>query len=258
MKKWIPLILCAAMLLTACGKRNGHTEEKSIVDVTSPSIVVSPIPTPTPQPTPEPTPEPTPKPISPEVLALLDRNREVWQEKHERYWMAGRLLIPSAGIDVALFVWGTEPEGDVSPEQREEIVRQSVTDAEDSAILYSDGIGNIIADHSNQSFSALTAVAVGDPAYILAGDSVVSLQCDLVTDGINSGQGITDADGVWVTSNEDFVCYTCGEDWTHIKIVGLREIDEDFFDMEEENETQPQYYSTDLSEPVVIEDMPGS
>ena len=251
MKKYLTMILALSLLLAGCGKET----ESAKVSKTENSAVrqIQSTPSPTPIPTPEPTPEPTPKPISPEVLALLDQNKAVWREKHERPWMAGRLLIPAAGIDGALFVWGTVPEGELTQEQIEEIVRQSVTDAEDSAILYSDGIGNIIADHSNQSFSTLTAVAVGDAAYILAGDCIVSLRCDLVTDGINSGQGITDADGVWVTANDDFVCYTCGEDWMHIKIAGFREIDEDFFEMDEYDEKGTRYYSADPNDPVIVE-----
>ena len=47
--------------------------------------------------------------------------------------MAGRLLIPSVGIDVALFLWG---EG-----EDEDVMRQNVTDNLDSAMLYSDGVG---------------------------------------------------------------------------------------------------------------------
>ena len=161
---------------------------------------------------------------TPEVQALMERNREVWAEKQRRPWMAGRLLIPAANIDVALFIWG--------PGDNDEAIRQGVTDAEDSAMLYSDGVGNIIADHNNQGFLTLHGVQPGDRAYILAGDCVLTLVCDLVTDGINTGRGITDTEGNWVSADEDFVCYTCGEDWTQIRIVGLMEIDEDFFDMD--------------------------
>ena len=66
-------------------------------------------------------------------------------------------------------------------------------------------------------------------------------------------RGITDADGVWVTANDDFVCYTCGEDWMHIKIAGFREIDEDFFEMNEYDEEGTRYYSADPNDPVIVE-----
>ena len=54
------------------------------------------------------TPAPTasPKPISEGVKALLDENEEVWVEKHLRNYMVGRLIIPAADINVAVFVHG--------------------------------------------------------------------------------------------------------------------------------------------------------
>ena len=152
---------------------------------------------------------------------MMPRNLEVYQEKTQREYMAGRLIIPSAEIDVALFLWG---EG-----ENEDIMRQLVTDNLDSAMLYSDGVGQIIADHSNQDFATLHLVQEGDAAYILTGDFILTLRCDMTTDGINTGFGITDAEGYPVSADEDFVCYTCGEDWVNIKIVGLQQTDEDIF-----------------------------
>ena len=32
-----------------------------------------------------------------------------------------------------------------------------------------------------------------------------------------------------VSADEDFICYTCGEDWVNIKIVGFQETEEDVF-----------------------------
>ena len=215
MKQAFILILTAALLLTGCARRGGDAESASA----APDPTASAAPSPTPPPTPEPTPSPTPKPMSDEVKALLTRNEEVWAEKHRREFMEGRLLIPSAGIDVALILWG-EGESD-------EDVRQRVTDAEDSALLYFDGFGNVIADHKTQNFASLTEVAPGEAAYILSGDSIYTLRCDLVTDGINTGNGITDADGRIVTARENFTCYTCLEDWTKIRIVGFRITDMD-------------------------------
>ena len=151
----------------------------------------------------------------------MPRNLEVYGEKTRREYMAGRLLVPSAEIDVALFLWG---EG-----ENEDVMRQNVTDNVDSAMLYSDGVGVIIADHSNQDFSTLPLVREGDSAYILTGDFILTLRCDLTIDGINTGYGITDADGYPVSADEDFICYTCGEDWVNIKIVGFQETEEDVF-----------------------------
>ncbi len=215
MKRILLLCICACLLLTGCGRRTPASEQDM------PRETAAPTSAPTPEPTPEPTPRPTKKPISPEVQALMPRNLEVYEEKLTRHYMAGRLLIPSVGIDVALFLWG---EG-----EDEDIMRQNVTDNLDSALLYSDGVGQIIADHSNQEFRTLPLVRVTDPAYILTGDFILSLTCDMVINGINTGFGITDTEGYPVTADEDFICYTCGENWMDIRIVGLMETDEDLF-----------------------------
>lgn len=227
MKKKPLLLLAACLLLSGCRAAPPiPTPAPQIsAEISTPHPTAAPTPSPTPRPTPTPAPTPTPrptkKPISQAVLNLMPRNLEVYREKTEREYMAGRLLIPSAGIDVALFLWG---EG-----ESEDVMRQRVTDNVDSAMLYSDGIGQIIADHSNQDFATLPQVAVGDAAYILTGDFILTLRCDLTVDGINTGFGITDTEGYPVSANEDFICYTCGEDWVNIKIVGLQQTDEDVF-----------------------------
>jgi hypothetical protein len=93
-------------------------------------------------------------------------------------------------------------------------------------------VGNIIADHSNQDFARLPEVKVGDAAYILSGDRMVTLESVFTTDVVNTGYGITDTDGGWHHNDADYVCYTCLEDWTHIQMVGFAIEDEDFFDMD--------------------------
>ena len=164
------------------------------------------------------------EPVSDEVRALLGVNEEIWEEKHMRSWMIGRLIIPDADINVAVFIHG---EGADAAE-----IRQNVCDNEDSAILYSDGVGNIIADHNNQGFINLPNVRLGDRAYIVAGDCIITLECDLVTDGINTGNGITDTEGNWVSADEDFTFYTCGEDWVNVKIAGFKELEQNYFELE--------------------------
>ena len=171
-----------------------------------------------------PAPTETPEVLSREVRALLDENQEIWEEKHMRNWMIGRLIIPEADINVAVFIHGY---GADAAE-----IRQNVCDAEDSAILYSDGVGNIIADHNNQGFINLPDVRLGDRAYIVAGDCIITLECDLVTDGINTGNGITDTEGKWISADEDFTFYTCGEDWINVKIAGFKEIEQNYFELE--------------------------
>ena len=211
MKKTFLLIIVLALLMCGCAPAGLATSEG--LDASSP--VAGPA-----------TPEPseTPEPMSEDIKALLGINEEIWEEKHMRNWMIGRLIIPDADINVAVFIHGN---GADAAE-----IRQNVCDNEDSAILYSDGVGNIIADHNNQGFINLPNVRLGDRAYIVAGDCIITLECDLVTDGINTGNGITDTAGNWVSANEDFTFYTCGVDWVNVKIAGFKELEQHYFELE--------------------------
>ena len=177
------------LMLSCCAAEHVQTQEE-------PPKASS---TPTPTPTPTPSPTPTPKPISPEVQALMGLNAQTAEERNRREYMTGRLVI----------------------------TRQAICDAEDSAAIYSDGIGIVIADHNNQAFQFLSEVQPGDKAYILRGESILSLECEVTFDGLNSGMGVTDADGIPATFYADYICYTCGTDWTNVKIVGFKVIDED-------------------------------
>ncbi len=160
------------------------------------------------------------KPMALEAALFLGRNKEVAQEMLMRQDMAGRLIIPSAGIDVALFIDG----------QGEDVaqMRQEICDREDSASFFTDGLGMLIADHNNQAFSSLGRVQTGDKAVVLRGHSIVTLQCELIADGNNYGKGILDADGYYFTSYEDYICYTCKENWNNVLVVGFRVLDEDY------------------------------
>ena len=120
------------------------------------------------------------KPMALEAALFLGRNREVAQEMLSRQDMAGRLIIPSAGIDVALFIDGQE--------ENVAQLRQEICDREDSAAFFTDGLGMLIADHNNQSFSLLSQVQTGDKAVILRGHSIVTLECDLLETGIITGR----------------------------------------------------------------------
>ncbi len=233
MKKLLVIFVVLASVLAGCAATMNDdflpdTEALPFATPTPiPQLTLKDVPSATPKPTPAPTPgeapapAATPKPISAEVLKLLGRNLDVWRETQERPGMDGRLIIPAAGIDVALFSSGAGENVDD--------MRQRVTDAYDSALLYYDGLGFVIADHSNQAFASLSLVRTGDTAYILEGNSILTLTCKLAIRGINTGTGITDADGDPVTQDSLFTCYTCGEDWTQIYIVGLNEADEDLF-----------------------------
>ena len=181
----------------------------------------TPVPTPIVIPSPTPSPTPTPKPVSPEVQALMGLNEQTAAERNRREYMTGRLVIPSGAVNVALFSDGVGED--------EAQIRQAICDAEDSAAIYSDGIGIVIADHNNQAFQFLSEVKPGDRAYILRGESILSLECAVTFDGHNDGEGVTDADGVPATYYAEYICYTCGTDWTNVKIVGFNVIDEDLF-----------------------------
>lgn len=229
MKKIVLLIIVMALLMCGCAPDGAA----SSAGLESSSPVAGPE---------TPAPTESPEPISEDVKALLGINEEIWAEKHIRNWMIGRLIIPNADINVAVFIHG---EGADAAE-----IRQNVCDGEDSAILYSDGVGNIIADHNNQGFINLPNVKLGDRAYIVAGDCIITLECDLVTDGINTGNGITDTEGNWVSADEDFTFYTCGADWINVKIAGFKELEQHYFEMEtpewyvagEQPEKEPDVY----------------
>lgn len=160
------------------------------------------------------------KPMSPEAAVFLGRNRQVEQEISGKPGMVGRLVIPGVGINVALY---TNGEG-----ATEEEMLQNLCDREDAAAFFCDGMGYLIADHNNQSFRVLDGVSLGDKAFILRGHSILSLECDLKMDGHNYGKGIVDAEGNYVSSLSDYVCYTCQDSWNNVSVVGFRVLDEDY------------------------------
>lgn len=160
------------------------------------------------------------KPMSLEAVVFLGRNRQVEEEIGTHPGMVGRLVIPSVGIDVALY---TDGEGETEKEKL-----QNICDREDSAAFFCDGIGYLIADHNNQAFRVLEHVSLGDKAFILRGHSILSLECDLRMDGHNYGQGIVDEGGNYISSLSDYVCYTCQDNWNNVSIAGFRIVDEDY------------------------------
>ena len=194
-----------ALSLSCCAADETDAEQPAATPVPTPIVIPSPTPSPT----------PTPKPVSPEVQALMGLNAQTAEERNRR------LVIPSAAVNVALF---SDGEG-----EDEAQIRQTICDAEDSAAIYSDGIGIVIADHNNQAFQLLSEMQPGDRAYILRGESITTLECGITFDGRNDGEGVTDADGVPATYYAEYICYTCGTDWTNVKIVGFNVIDEDLF-----------------------------
>ena len=94
-----------------------------------------------------------------DILSLCDQSisrtkriADTRMEIQTRSGMFGRLVIPAAGIDVALIVPS-------SPYQN-----QAVTDAKDSACLMigqHSPTSKLIADHNNQAFRSLSSVTTG-------------------------------------------------------------------------------------------------
>jgi len=176
-------------------------------------------PTPTLKPTPVPT--PTPKPVPEDVKYMMEFIPTVAAEMKERKGMFGRLIFPDTGISVALF---TDGAGQTLAEKR-----QGICDAEDSAALYYDEEGAVIADHNNQGFAELINVLQGQKAYIITADSVLELLCSRLIDGHNNDhKGIVDENYEQIRNVGDFICYTCKENWLDVRIVVLDMIDEYF------------------------------
>lgn len=117
----------------------------------------------------------------------------------------GRLYIPSVGIDVALY-YGND---------------QAAADRTDSASIFQYSVydGEIIADHSNQDFSKLFGVSVGDTGYIRLSDGgTVNIRCVEVFNGHNTGTELTDNDYNNVMGQYDYLMYTCRNGWRNILI----------------------------------------
>lgn len=123
-----------------------------------------------------------------------------------RYWgFLGRLSIPEANIDVALY----------------NSSEQSVCNRWDSACVFSiyPYTGKIIADHCNQEFSTLKKVTVGTLGEITMADgTVVPIRCAEMFDGHNSGAAITDANWKVVLGKYDYLTYTCVNGWQNVRV----------------------------------------
>ena len=98
MKKTTILLLTLIMTLLLCACGSAKATEPA--PTTAPTA--EPKPTTTAASTEAPAPTSSAKPISPEVQELEAQNKKVWSEMHDREYREGRLVIPSAGINVAL------------------------------------------------------------------------------------------------------------------------------------------------------------
>ena len=115
------------------------------------------------------------------------------EEMANRPGMVGRLVIPSVGVNVALFS-GSD---------------QAIVDAQDSAAYFSAGNSMVIGDHWNQGFTKIKSCTVGTKAYIYRGDSIEALTCTNVCRGINNDYDILYEDGTSVTTGSWLLMYTC-------------------------------------------------
>ena len=170
---------------------------------------------------PAPTPKPvsTPKPIPEDVKLLMEYIPVTAAEMSSRPGMFGRLVFPDTGINTALFTDG--PGGTLAEK------RQGICDAPDSAVLYYDAEGAVIADHNTQSFAALPQVLPGQKAYIITADSVLELVCTRLIDGHNDNhRGLVDENRAPIQNVGDFICYTCRDVWLDVRIVVLDMLDE--------------------------------
>ena len=131
-----------------------------------------------------------------EVKAKFDSevsNETVLEEMANRPGMVGRLVIPSVGVNVALFSGSS----------------QAIVDAQDSAAYFSAGNAMVIGDHWNQGFTKIKSCTVGTKAYIYRGDSIETLTCTNVCRGINNDYDILYEDGTSATTSSWLLMYTC-------------------------------------------------
>lgn len=117
----------------------------------------------------------------------------------------GRLYVPDAKIDVALYVGFS----------------QGICDRQDSANIFSFATdeGKTIADHSNQEFRKLFSVKVGTEGYIeLKNGEIINIVCTDVFNGHNDGVCIVDEEGNNVMDIADYMMYTCRNGWQNVII----------------------------------------
>ena len=116
----------------------------------------------------------------------------------------GRLYIPDANVDVALYYgW-----------------YQYITDRVDSANIYTwiNCDGETIADHDYQEFWKLFNAEIGTTGYIKRKDgSIITIECTDVFDGHNITSDVTDENGVSAYGRADYMMYTCRDGWRNVR-----------------------------------------
>lgn len=130
---------------------------------------------------------------------------------------AGRLTIPSVGIDVALYACSSS--GEYAAEQ------QRIVDDIDSA-AYIDQVytnGHIIADHNHQGFDAIkSCIPYETYAYINFGSYIQRYVCTGIGSGQNLGNNLIDWNGRSLNYDPipgGLAMYTCNENSTNVTIT---------------------------------------
>ena len=127
----------------------------------------------------------------------------------------GRLSIPGVGINVAFYY--------VDRIYENVALGQRITDAWDSATYYTYNGTYVIADHSNQEFSALKYVSVGAEAYVDYGSYQQKYVCTKFEYGHNDDGTLLDADYnvIYYYDYNDggITCYTCNGNSYNIILV---------------------------------------
>ena len=116
---------------------------------------------------------------------------------------AGRLVIPSAGINVALNLPGEDA--------------QAVTDAEGSACWMEtdDDLNAVIGDHVNQDFATLFNVRPGDVCTIFKTGREYRYVCVSTCYGSNIETDVLDSEGhsLFLCGDDRLCMYTCANGW---------------------------------------------
>ena len=128
--------------------------------------------------------------------------------------MVGRLIVPDANIDVALFSASARSDS-------AEIV-QAITDNPDSCAYITESISGaiVLADHNTQGFRGLSQVVPGTTGLIVTATETIDIVATEVFNGHNYGI-LTDNDGVPISNIANYIAYTCRDIWQNVRIVGF-------------------------------------
>ena len=132
----------------------------------------------------------------------------------------GRVYIPGADIDVALF------------NVKDLSKLQSYVDAEDSAAMFKWNDGNtVVADHSNQGFGGLRSYNAEGYCYIVTSKGIEVYRCvEKIANGWNLGTTLAfeDKTAIGTKYNDNLVIYTCNnKSGTRVTITVWEKVESD-------------------------------